>query len=298
MTSEHRLAAVGFHSAELSVQARAGVRVQAERLSTMAGSGQLRTATADFVAASQFAVLTARDTAGRLWISPLVGRPGFLAASTPSTLTIEGSFPDTDPLRGMAAGQPVGLVVIDFAIRRRLRINGVMTRTAPTALAIEIDQAYGNCPKYIRPRHIRHPGNSAEPDSGPIFSGTAMRDDDRRLVERADTFFLGTTHPTAGNDASHRGGPTGFVRTHRDRLWWPDYPGNNLFNTLGNLTVDPAAALLFVDFQTGTTLHLSGKASVVWDDEQPDDEHRTRRGVSFTTERLVVNRTPALRNDS
>ncbi|CQA07978.1 Pyridoxamine 5''-phosphate oxidase [Mycobacteroides abscessus] len=87
MTNENRPAAVGFHSGELAVQTRAGVRTRAERLAPMAARGQLRTATADFVAAAQLAVLTARDAAGRLWTSPLLGQPGFLRAATPTTST-------------------------------------------------------------------------------------------------------------------------------------------------------------------------------------------------------------------
>ena len=82
--------------------------------------------------------------------------------------------------------------------------------------------------------------------------------EDIRLIEAADTFFLGTTHAISGNDASHRGGPPGFVRVAPEHLWWPDYPGNNMFNSFGNLSADPTAALLFMDFRAGITLQLSG----------------------------------------
>ncbi len=50
-----------------------------------------------------------------------------------------------------------------------------------------------------------------------------------------------------------------------DQVWWPDYPGNKLFNSFGNLAVNPEAALLFPDFGTGRTLYLSGTAEVDWD---------------------------------
>lgn len=140
---------MGFQSGELAVQTRAGVRSRAERLAPMAARGQLRAATADFVAAAQLAVLTARDTAGRLWTSPLLGQPGFLRAVTPTTLQIKTSIPDADPLHGLPPGQPAGLVVIDFAARRRVRINGVLAHADSGGLAIEVDQAYGNCPKFI-----------------------------------------------------------------------------------------------------------------------------------------------------
>ena len=107
----------------------------------------------------------------------------------------------------------------------------------------------------------------------------------------ADTFFLGTTNPERGSDTSHRGGAPGFVRVDGDRLWWPDYPGNNLFNSFGNLAVDPEAALLFFDFDTGRTLQLSGTAEVDWDAAgRPGDDGRTGRRAVFTLQRLVAGR--------
>ena len=63
------------------------------------------------------------------------------------------------------------------------------------------------------------------------------------LLGGADTFFIGTTHPARGADASHRGGPAGFVRVDGGALWWPVYSGNNMFNTLGNLAVNPVRGL-------------------------------------------------------
>ena len=294
MRNENRTAAVGFHSGELAVQTRAGVRSRAERLASMTARGQVRAATADFVAAAQLAVLTARDAAGRLWTSPLLGHPGFLRAVTPTALHIEIPIPDADPLHGLPPGQPAGLIVIDFASRRRARINGVLAQADSGGLAIEVDQAYGNCPKFIRNRHLRLPASASGPDRTPVFAGELCRPEDGRLIERADTFFLGTTHPTSGNDASHRGGPAGFVHIENDRIWWPDYPGNNLFNSLGNLTVDPTSALLFIDFPTGTTLQLTGTATMIWNEEKSQDESHTGRQVTFTPQHVVVTGIPGL----
>ncbi len=109
------------------------------------------------------------------------------------------------------------------------------------------------------------------------------------LVRGADTFFLGTTHPTRGNDASHRGGPPGFVRVEDERtLWWPDYPGNTMFNSLGNLAVDPAASLLFLDFATGRSLHLSGRAALdLVDAGSPGDDAGTGRVVRFRVDAVT-----------
>ena len=67
----------------------------------------------------------------------------------------------------------------------------------------------------------------------------------------------------AGADASHRGGRPGFVRVEAaDRLSFADYPGNAMFNTLGNLVAWPRLALLFVDFESGDLLEVGGRATV------------------------------------
>lgn len=85
-------------------------------------------------------------------------------------------------------------------------------------------------------------------------------------ITAADTFFIGSAHVQAGTDASHRGGNPGFVQVHDSRtLRWPDYAGNNLFNTLGNLNVEARAGLLFLDFEHGHTLQLTGSATVSWE---------------------------------
>lgn len=283
-----KFAAVGFHDGELAVQARAGVATRATQLAAMVGQSELRPATAEFLAAARLAVLTARDCDGRLWISSLQRPAGFLSAASPTTLNIDFHLPTADPLHALPANQPAGLVVIDLAARRRIRVNGVLTRAAAVGLTIEVDQAYGNCPKYIHSRRLDDPSGQSMPDRTLVFAGTALRPQDRRLIESADTFFLGTTHPASGNDASHRGGPAGFVRVDHDDLYWPDYPGNNLFNSLGNLAVDPTAALVFVEFSTGTTLQLSGTASIGWHDDSSRGDSGTGRGVTFTPQRVVV----------
>lgn len=280
--SQNRLAAVGFHSGELAVQRRAGVRTHAARLASMAAQGRLSAGTAALLSTAQLAVLAARDGDGRLWTSPLVGQPGFLAAAAPTTLLIRGGVADIDPLHGMPAGQPAGVVVIDFAARRRLRVNGMLTQADSAGLVIEVDQAYGNCPKYIQPRRPAIPAGSA----AAVFDGSALRPAERALIEGADTFFLGTTHPASGNDASHRGGPAGFVRVDGDgRLSWPDYAGNNLFNSLGNIAVDPVTALLFLDFVTGAAVQLSGTAALEW---SVSDGQEAERSVAFAPERVRV----------
>ena len=291
---------VGFHDGELAVQQRAGVRQEAERLAAMLEPVQLRGGLVAFLADRTFGVITARDASGRLWTSPLSGRPGFLEAADASTLVIHVRLPEGDPLHGLPAGQKAGLVIVEFAARRRVRINGTLTATGDDALAVEVEQGYGNCPQYINQRVLtpvaagqagQDQAGTGPAGEGDVRRGTALSPADVELIRAADTFFLGTTNPERGSDASHRAGPPGFVRVDGDRVWWPDYPGNKLFNSFGNLAVNPEAALLFPDFAAGRTLHLSGTAEVEWDAAaKPGDDGRTGRRAVFTPQRLVAGR--------
>lgn len=271
----------GFHAGELAVQQRAGVRAEADRLEGMLAPTHLSSGMGRFLAVRRFAALTARDHDGRLWISPLVGPAGFLhgdgdvlhVAATPAT---------SDPLHLLAREQPVGLIAVEFALRRRLRINGRLTETSSRGFAIDTEQAFGNCPSYIQQRDLAPADDRPVDLPSPSSGRRGLSDAERALVTGSDTFFLGTAHPTRGADASHKGGPPGFVRLDGDGLWWPDYAGNNLFNSMGNIAANPEAALLFIDFETGATVQLSGTARVEWTEVgAPGDDGHTGRRVRF-----------------
>jgi predicted pyridoxine 5'-phosphate oxidase superfamily flavin-nucleotide-binding protein len=283
-----RLTDEGFHPGELAVQHRAGVAAQAARLMRMLEPAELDGGIARFLADRTFGALTGRDRAGRLWVTPLTGRPGFLSVTSATTLQVSSTLPAGDPLHGLPADQPVGMVVVEFAARRRVRINGTLTHAGPGRLVIEAEQAYGNCPQYVQQR-ILIPGYPGRAETGSVRHGSGLSSEDIELIRGADTFFLGTTHPERGSDASHRGGPPGFVRVDGGQLWWPDYPGNNMFNSFGNLAVDPETALLFLDFTTGRTLQLSGTAEIEWGQPgRPGDDGHTGRRIRFTLQRLVA----------
>jgi hypothetical protein len=291
MTERHRLADVGFYDGELAVQRRAGVRSEAGRLIRMLEAGELSAGIAGFLAQRSFLVITGRDRCGVLWTSPLLGSPGFLEVRSETELAVHAVIPPGDPLHELAAGQKLGLTTVEFATRRRVRINGTLTATAGDRLTIEVEQAYGNCPQYIQQR-LLEPSQDSGRDRAGARLATALADDDIRLIRSADTFFLGTVNPERGADASHRGGPAGFVRLDgAGRLWWPDYRGNNLFNSLGNLAVNPEAALLFVDFRDGRALQLTGTAGVEWDHAgEPGDDAGTGRRVVFAVRHLSSGR--------
>src|SRR4051794_41192735 len=95
----------GFHEGELAVQARAGVRAQAERLGVaMLAVPDLSGGIATFLAERDFAVIAARDTDRRLWTSPLLAQAGFVEARGP-TLTIHTTTQPRDPPYSLPPGQ-------------------------------------------------------------------------------------------------------------------------------------------------------------------------------------------------
>ena len=153
-------------------------------------------------------------------------------------------------------------------------------------------EAFGNCPSYIQARAVEViVGREAD---GPSVTAAALEPADRALIEAADTFFLGSVHPDRDADSSHKGGRPGFVRTMDDgSLWWPDYSGNNMFNSLGNLADNPEAALLFLDFTTGEVLELSGTAELEWIERgAPGDDNDTGRRIRFRPTHVVRSTVP------
>ena len=139
----------------------------------MVERSELRAGVASFLAETTFAALTARDASGRLWTSPLIGPPGFLAVASSTELLIGAAPHPGDPLHGLPSGQPVGLIVMDFAARRRLRINGTLKAADGGGLAVDVVQAYGNCPQYIHPRRL----SPDAPDRGTrlVRRGTSLQ---------------------------------------------------------------------------------------------------------------------------
>jgi uncharacterized protein len=253
------MVSMGFHEGELLVQQRAQVADRADQLAGMLRAPRLDGGMAAFAAERDHAVITARDPDGRLWTSPVFGEPGFLRAYA-ATLEVHAVPLPGDPLHVLTEGGPVGSIMVDYARRRRLRVNGTLARVGRAGFTIEADQAYGNCPQHI-PRREATPIGEVRPV---VTRHEGLTPEVAERLRAADSFLLGTVHPERGADASHRGGPAGFVQVDGGVVGWPELPGNNLFNSLGNLAVDPEAAMLVLDLRRGRSLQLSGTAQIEW----------------------------------
>jgi uncharacterized protein len=269
-----------WHEGEKAVRLKAGAPDIAPVIRTF-----LTEQHRDFFARLPLAFVAGLDEAGHPAASVLRGAAGFMSCPEPRRMDISARFPARETL-SRAPGAPFGLIGMDFAARRRIRVNGRIASASEGALTLAVDEAFGNCPKYITPRQI-FPGGD---DPGGWTALPALDRDARAMIERAELFFIATRGPD-GVDMSHRGGPPGFVRVARDgALHIPDFPGNNYFNSLGNLLHDPRAALLFMDFPAGRALHLAGSAQVTFSDEQrvwaftPETARTLRSGSPLGTD--------------
>jgi hypothetical protein len=253
-----------FHPGEIAVQERAGVRAGASKIGRSI-ENEVPPAAALFLAQRYTLYVGSCDAEGRPWASELAGPPGFVTVPDPRTVRIDAAVAPGDPLLDDLRADPrIGLLAIDPVTRRRVRVNGLASRDREGAIEVAVAQAYGNCPKYIQRREPS--AMRPEPRGAAAVTRThALSAAQRARIAAADTFFLATAHPTSGADVSHRGGRPGFVHVVDERhLAWPDYQGNMMFMSLGNLTVDPRAGLLFVDFETGDVLQLTGTARIEW----------------------------------
>ncbi|MFD6074379.1 pyridoxamine 5'-phosphate oxidase family protein [Streptomyces hydrogenans] len=251
-----------YHHGSLAVQARLGVQQAAAHIAPSINPG-IRPVAAAFLEAQPMLVLGAAAPDGRVWASLLTGEPGFARATGPHTVSVAGGLAPNDPLaEALATGTAVGTIALDPRTRRRMRLNGT-ARPSARGLLIEAEQVFANCPKYLQKRELYGSDPAGQGTAAPR-TGDALTEAQLAAVRAADTFFVATTGPD-GADASHRGGNPGFVHAEGPReLLWRDYPGNAMFLTLGNLETDGRAGLLFLDWESGTTLQLSGRAKTVY----------------------------------
>ncbi|GAA3384032.1 pyridoxamine 5'-phosphate oxidase family protein [Cryptosporangium minutisporangium] len=279
-----RSAGSPYHEGELVAQQLAGEVERADR-SGRAVRALLPPVAAAFLAEQPLLVVGGTDDAGAVWASMLTGHPRFLRAVDEQTLDVHASPGADDPLAAVLRRPAVvGSIAIEPASRRRVRLNGTST-PLDGGLRLSLDQVVSNCPKYIQARGYRRA--DAEPP-GPARRGRSLDDAQIAAVRRADTFFVATRHPGGDTDASHRGGAPGFVEVlDGNHLRWPDYAGNSMYLTFGNLQVDPRAGLLVPNWSTGTLLHLSGVARVDWDAERAATVPGASRLVDFTVEAVV-----------
>jgi predicted pyridoxine 5'-phosphate oxidase superfamily flavin-nucleotide-binding protein len=278
-----------FHPGEIAVQERAGVRDMARKV----GGGihaTIAPAARSFLAERELAVAAGADERGAVWASLLTGPRGFLEAVGEERLRVRALPSAGDPLaEGLRDGAALGLLVIELSTRKRMRLNGAI-ELGQGGFEIVAREVFGNCPKYIQAR-TAEPSEIAAREPATIVRGSMLDASQRRWIVEADTFFVASVHGETGPDASHRGGNPGFVQVlDARRIAWPDYPGNRMFQTLGNLHSDGRAGLLFLDFARGDTLQLTGRAAIDWDPARAAAFAGAERVVDFEVAEVVESR--------
>ncbi|NIZ14018.1 pyridoxamine 5'-phosphate oxidase family protein [Phaeobacter sp. HF9A] len=250
-----------FHAGERAVQDRAGVPEDWRQRAARAIRPDMSAQHQAFFESLPLLFVGLRDGQGRPWatICPLPDG----AQATRERLSARSRPLLADRLDlDLRPGSKVAVLGLDFATRRRNRMNGVITETAAERMTIQVEQSYGNCPQYISPREMRP---AAAPLPAPEGQPVAIQDAvARRILSTADTFFIASS-ATSGMDVSHRGGRAGLLRQREDgRLSFPDYPGNRYFNTLGNIEISGRAGLFIPEFASGEALLLTGRAVIDW----------------------------------
>ncbi|MGI9521861.1 MAG: FAD-binding oxidoreductase [Hyphomicrobiaceae bacterium] len=280
-----------FHLGEQCVQERAGVR-DIEAWARTVVRDYLPEQHRDFHTSLPFLVVAARDALGRPWVTLLEGPDGFITSPDPRSLIIHAMPVPGDALSGaFEYANDVGILGIELAARRRNRVNGRVAETSLNGFTFKVDQTFGNCPQYIGEREWRRV-DDVPPGKSTI--GRSLTSSQSDWIRSADTFFIASGYradgesPTYGMDASHRGGDRGFVKVLGDRqLRFPDFAGNNHFNTIGNLVLDPRAGYLFVNFESGSLLQLTGTTSIDWNSEALAQFPGARRLVTLDIEEVV-----------
>ncbi|UFQ98864.1 pyridoxamine 5'-phosphate oxidase family protein [Pseudomonas wenzhouensis] len=281
-----------WHAGERQLQEKVGVAERMEALGQKMIRDHMPEQHREFFQRLPFMIAGAVDRAGQPWATLIEGEEGFVTSPDPRQLSFDLAAMALDPLdqaiAGLGAGDAVGLLGIELHTRRRNRINGQIRQASAQRLEIAVEHSFGNCPQYIQLRHYRR----VQARGGERLDASELDVRSAKMIRRADTFFVASyvEHDDGRRavDVSHRGGRAGFVRVEGNRLTIPDYAGNLAFNTLGNLSVNPRAGLLFIDFATGDVLQLGGRAEVILDSPLIEAFAGAERLRTFDVEQVVL----------
>ena len=182
-------------------------------------------------------------------------------------------------------GMSAAILAVDYVDKYRIRVNG-RGRLRNGRFHLFVQESFGNCNLYLsqpaddaatRAAFARAPSDLPE--------RARLTTAQRERIHGARRFVLASTSPR-GTDVSHRGGEAGFVRAAETELVFPDYPGNKMFATFGNLLEDGRCALLFPAHGEGKSLEIVGRARIEY--HSPNgSELDTGRSVRTHIERII-----------
>ncbi|KAK9772935.1 hypothetical protein SCAR479_10445 [Seiridium cardinale] len=194
-------------------------------------------------------------------------------------------------------GKAMAALSIDLETRDRVKVAGrfiagaVISQTdsgvGELQMAMQVEETLGNCPKYLNKKHITP--HTPRPQLLSQDSGLPLPQVAVEVLQKADLFFISSKHGNGNMDVNHRGGPPGFMRLFRNdsgavTLVYPEYSGNRLYQTLGNLQKDPVAGLVVPDFETGNVLYVTGRTTTLIGDKAAAYLPRTKLAVKIDVE--------------
>ncbi len=282
-----------YHEGEQKVQEIIG-EINVANANGRVIAGKIIKGAFNFINAQQMVIVSSTGENDRVWASLLMGKSGFMTVVDEKNVLLDYSLLQSTKrdifFRNINTHHKIGMLFIELLTRRRYRLNGKVTVTG-AGLNIEVIEAYPNCPKYIQRRKISFSKTDGM-NEAQQHEGTILGHREKEFIKNADTLFVGSSGISKNMDASHRGGAKGFVEILENGvLKIPDYQGNSMYNTLGNFVLNPHAGVLFIDFQQGTSLQLSGTASLLFDQSSEEDLQKTTgtgRYWLFETEKWIL----------
>ena len=161
-----------FHEGELLVQQRAGETAKGEQNGKIIADSIIKGAF-KFIEQQSMVILGSVEEPN-VWASILLGHPGFIRVIDPQTVEfdLKRAFIDKSDCfwTNIHRENRIGMLVIELATRRRLRINGTIAFTAPDKLQLQVAESYPNCPKYIQRRQLSL-DLDANPKQPPLYKG-------------------------------------------------------------------------------------------------------------------------------
>ena len=133
-----------YHAGELGVQARAGVQVEAQRTERVI-KATIKPVAQEFLNQQPMAFVATIDADGWVWASVVAGLPGFMVAVDEGKIHIDTVPTIGDPLHdNLLVNSDIGLLVMEFATRRRMRINGRAQLQQGGSFDVDTQQVYAN----------------------------------------------------------------------------------------------------------------------------------------------------------
>jgi len=281
-----------WHKGELSIQTRSGTDKKMAEIGPKFIRQYMPLQHRDFFQSLSMIFVAYNDINGDICGSALFGIAGFIESPSETELIINTQSPlSSFNNNSVNVGDKLGLVGIDFASKRRNRVNAIVQEINQKNIKLRVLQSYGNCPKYIQPKVLK---NNAFYDPLTTISTVQFTPFVKELILNADVFFIASAFDdkqnlnNRGADMSHRGGEQGFIDVNEyGQLLVPDYVGNGFFNTLGNLSENPIASLLFFDWQRGDAYQIKANCEILWnEDQETKSSNLTSRTLCFTPTKI------------